>query len=103
VSYHEEQESGLGLEYLSEVEHAVNFLSRYPEAGAKVRGAIRRLNLPKFPYSLLYCVLEDWIHVLAMVNHRRKPQYSISSNRRQSGELEPLYWDRSTIKLSNSS
>jgi toxin ParE1/3/4 len=47
VSYHEEQETGLGLEYLGEVEHAVNFLMRYPESGVKVRGAIRRLTLPK--------------------------------------------------------
>jgi toxin ParE1/3/4 len=52
VSYYEEQESGLGLEYLGEVEHAVNFIMRYPEAGSKVRGSIRRLTLPKFPYSL---------------------------------------------------
>jgi toxin ParE1/3/4 len=49
VSYYEEQEAGLGLEYLGEVEHAVNFLMRYPEAGAKITGAIRRLTLPKFP------------------------------------------------------
>lgn len=75
VSYYEEQETGLGLEYLGEVEHAVNFLMRYPEAGSKVRGSIRRLTLPKFPYSLLYRVLEDQIRVLAVAHHKRKPQY----------------------------
>jgi plasmid stabilization system protein ParE len=77
VSYYEEQEAGLGLEYLGEVEHAVNFLMRYPEAGAKITGAIRRLTLPKFPYSLLYRVLEDRIRVLAVAHHRRKPDYWI--------------------------
>jgi toxin ParE1/3/4 len=75
VSYYEEQETGLGLEYLGEVEHAVNFLMRYPEAGAKVKGSIRRLTLPKFPYSLLYRVLEEQIRVLAVAHHKRKPQY----------------------------
>jgi toxin ParE1/3/4 len=75
VSYYEEQETGLGLEYLGEVEHAVNFLMRYPEAGSKVRGSIRRLTLPKFPYSLLYRVMEEQIRVLAMAHHKRKPQY----------------------------
>ena len=75
VSYYEEQETGLGLEYLSEVEHAVNFLVRYPEAGSKVRGSIRRLTLPKFPYSLLYRVSEEQIRVLAVAHHKRKPQY----------------------------
>jgi toxin ParE1/3/4 len=75
VSYYEEQETGLGLDYLGEVEHAVNFLMRYPEAGAKVRGSIRRLTLPKFPYSLLYRVSEEQIRVLAVAHHKRKPQY----------------------------
>jgi toxin ParE1/3/4 len=75
VSYYEEQEIGLGLEYLGEVEHAVNFLMRYPEAGSKVRGSIRRLTLPKFPYSLLYRVMEEQIRVLAVAHHKRKPQY----------------------------
>jgi toxin ParE1/3/4 len=77
VSYYEEQEAGLGLEYLSEVEHAVNFLMRYPETGAKVRDSIRRLPLPKFPYSLLYSVLEEQIRILAVAHHKRKPQYWI--------------------------
>jgi toxin ParE1/3/4 len=75
VSYYEEQEIGLGLEYLDEVEHAVNFLMRYPEAGSKVRGSIRRLTLPKFSYSLLYRVMEEQIRVLAMAHHKRKPKY----------------------------
>jgi toxin ParE1/3/4 len=75
VSYYEEQQAELGLEYLGEVQHAVNFLMRYPEAGAKIRGDIRRLTLPKFPYSLLYRVLEEQIRVLAVAHYKRKPQY----------------------------
>jgi toxin ParE1/3/4 len=75
VSYYEQQEAGLGLDYLGEVEHAVNFLVRYPEAGAKVGNTIRRLTLPKFPYSLLYRMVEEQIRVLAVAHHKRKPQY----------------------------
>lgn len=33
ASYYEEQNQGLGLEYLAEVEGAVNLLIRYPVAG----------------------------------------------------------------------
>jgi toxin ParE1/3/4 len=50
VPYYEEQRVGLGLEYLEEVEHTVSFLIRYPEAGSKVRGSVRRLALPKFSF-----------------------------------------------------
>ncbi|KAM3089943.1 type II toxin-antitoxin system RelE/ParE family toxin [Phormidesmis sp. 146-35] len=74
--YYEEQRVGLGLEYLEEVENAVNFLTRYPEAGSKVRGSVRRLTLPKFPHSLLYRLLEDdQIRILAVAHHKRRPQY----------------------------
>jgi toxin ParE1/3/4 len=78
VSYYEQQEAGLGLDYLGEVEHAVNFLVRYPEAGAEVRNAICRLTLPKFPYSLLYRVVEEQIRVLAVAHHKRKPEYWVN-------------------------
>ncbi|WP_414517386.1 type II toxin-antitoxin system RelE/ParE family toxin [Nostoc sp. PCC 9305] len=76
VAYYEEQKPGLGLEYLGEIEHAVNFLIQYREAGSKVRGSLRRLILPKFPYYLLYRILEDdRIRILAVAHHKRKPQY----------------------------
>jgi plasmid stabilization system protein ParE len=66
----------LGWSYLEEVEHTVSFLIRYPEAGSKVRGSVRRLTLPKFSYSLLYRTLEnDQIRILAVAHHKRGPQY----------------------------
>lgn len=76
AAYYEEQKPRLGLEYLEEVEFAINFLARYPEAGSKVRGFVRRLTLPKFPYSVLYRISEDdQIRALAVAHHKRRPQY----------------------------
>ncbi|MCC5646856.1 type II toxin-antitoxin system RelE/ParE family toxin [Nostoc sp. CHAB 5824] len=78
ASYYEEQNQGLGLDYLTEVEGAVNLLMRYPAAGVVVRGFVRRLILPKFPYSLLYRVVDDnLIRILAIAHHKRKPVYWI--------------------------
>ncbi|WP_392531388.1 type II toxin-antitoxin system RelE/ParE family toxin [Nostoc sp. C117] len=78
ASYYEEQNQGLGLDYLTEVEGAVNLLIRYPAAGVVVRGFVRRLILPKFPYSLLYRVVDDdLIRILAIAHHKRKPVYWI--------------------------
>ena len=74
--YYEEENQGLGLEYLLEVEHAVSLLARYPNAGSVVRGFVRRLILPRFPYSLLYRVVdEDLIRILAVAHRKRKPRY----------------------------
>jgi toxin ParE1/3/4 len=76
AAYYDAQRLGLGLEYLANVEHAVNLLTRYPETGPKVRGSVRRLTLPKFPYSLLYRTLEnDQIRILAVAHHKLRPQY----------------------------
>ncbi|HLO87872.1 MAG TPA: type II toxin-antitoxin system RelE/ParE family toxin [Nostocaceae cyanobacterium] len=76
ATYYEEQKQGLGLEYLEAVEQAVSCLMDYPEIGAKVRGSIRRLILPKFPYSLFYRVLENnEIRILAVAHHKRRPFY----------------------------
>jgi toxin ParE1/3/4 len=76
AAYYQEQKLELGLEYLEEVEHAINFLIRYPEAGSIIRGSIRRLTLPKFPNYLLYRLLEnEQIRILALAHHKRKPQY----------------------------
>jgi plasmid stabilization system protein ParE len=76
ATYYEEQKTGLGLEYLAAVEQAVNCLMYYPEIGAKIRGSIRRLILPKFPYSLLYRVLKDeQVRILAVAHHKRRPFY----------------------------
>ncbi len=78
IAYYKEQKTGLEQEYLEEIENTVDLLRRYPEAGSKVRGLIRRLILPRFPYSLLYRPLEDGqIRILAVAHHRRKPQYWI--------------------------
>ena len=76
TAYYEKQQLKLGLKYLEHVEHAVNFLVRYPQVGPKVRGSVRSLTLPKFPYSLLYRVLkDDQIRILAVAHHKRRPQY----------------------------
>ncbi|MCC5622189.1 type II toxin-antitoxin system RelE/ParE family toxin [Nostoc sp. CHAB 5715] len=78
ASYYEEQNQGLGLDYLTEVQGAINLLMRYPAAGVVVRGFVRRLILPKFPYSLLYRVVDDnLIRILAIAHHKRKPVYWI--------------------------
>jgi toxin ParE1/3/4 len=70
AAYYEKQRLGLGLEYLEEVEHLVSFLIRYPQSGVEVRGFVRRLVLPKFPYFLLYRFLPNHqIRILAVAHH----------------------------------
>lgn len=76
ADYYETQRRGLGLEVLEEVEQSINFLVGYPEAGARIRDSVRRLVIPKFPYAILYRILETGqLRILAIAHHKRRPQY----------------------------
>jgi plasmid stabilization system protein ParE len=79
IAYYEKQGLGLGVELLEEVRRAVFFLSRFPRVAPRVHGNIRRFNLPKFPYSLLYRPLDDGrIRILAAAHHKRMPYYWVA-------------------------
>lgn len=76
ASFYEEQSRGLGLEYLDEAQKAINLIIRYPEIGSTIEDSVRSFILPKFPYSLIYSLLEDnQIRILAVAHHKRKPKY----------------------------
>jgi toxin ParE1/3/4 len=76
-SYAQEQ-PGLEIEYLDEVERAINLLIRHPEAGTKIYRSVHRLILSRFPYSLFYRILENrQIRILAIAHPKRNPQYWI--------------------------
>jgi len=76
ASRYEEQKPGLGLEFLETVENSVSLLKQYPAAGPKAQGSIRHLILPRFPYHLLYRIVEEGqIRILAVAHHERRPKY----------------------------
>lgn len=79
VDYYESAQAGLGLRYLQEVEYLIQLLVDFPEMGVVIQGSIRRLVLPKFPYSLLYRVLDDrQIRILAVAHHKQRPRYWVN-------------------------
>jgi len=71
--YYERQSAGLGLEFLRAVEAALATLQRYPEAAPRVRGAVRRAMLRRFPYGVFYDEREGTLRVLAVLHARRDP------------------------------
>ena len=77
VDHYEAAVPGLGLDFLDEVEHAANLLIVHPEAGERVRVALRDLRrwpLPRFPFVLFYD-LRPHVVIPAIAHVRRKPDY----------------------------
>ncbi|MGQ0563233.1 MAG: type II toxin-antitoxin system RelE/ParE family toxin [Gemmatimonadota bacterium] len=76
IAYYEARESGLGEQLFAEVRRVLSLVSDYPEIGAEIWNTRRRLLLDRFPYGIVYRILEDGsIRVLAVMHLRKRPGY----------------------------
>lgn len=67
-------------EFLSELRVYVNRIAQRPESFAVVSPVLRRANLKRFPYHLLFYCIESQIKVVAVVHNHRHP--SVGTKRR---------------------
>ncbi len=75
ISYYENCESGLGLDFSREVAVAIKNAVDYPGMWPMVEEQVHRCLVHRFPYGILYCIEPGAIHVLAVMNLRRDPDY----------------------------
>ena len=72
---YELQVPGLGERFGEEVREAADFLLEHLEIGRPVEPDLRQLVLSRFPFTLIYAVPPETIHILAIAHHRRRPGY----------------------------
>jgi plasmid stabilization system protein ParE len=75
VARYEHRAPGLGAEFLRVVEDACELLNRHPGAGPVVCGDARRLVLWRFPYDLVYSLIDGQPRILAVAHQSRSPRY----------------------------
>ena len=75
IDYYERESPGLGSIFTDEVDAGFIRIREYPDAAPQVVKRVRRLVLPKFPYSLMYENRDDCLVVLAVAHHRKRPHY----------------------------
>ncbi len=73
IDYYEGQRLGLGYEFLTEVESAIDKIVQFPNAWTLVSDRTRRILLKRFPFGLLFQVRDDGIIVAAVMDLRRDP------------------------------
>jgi toxin ParE1/3/4 len=61
--------------FVDEFEAAVAFVRRNPEAAARIEGNVKRWNFRRFPYALIYQVVDNRLVILAVMHGRRDPDY----------------------------
>lgn len=73
--WYEAQVTGLGGDYLTELESAYEAIAQLPNTWPKFKQSFRHFLLRKFPYSIIYCPANDEIYVVAVMHNHRKPEY----------------------------
>ena len=71
----EERAIGLGLELLQESRRVVGMLCVSPDIGKPLSGMYRRFPLRRFPFSIVYRIDGDRLHIIAVAHRRRRPGY----------------------------
>ena len=61
--------------FVSELNHAVVRITETPERWPYYLVDTRRYIFPRFPFSLIYRIIDDKIQIIAIAHGKRKPGY----------------------------
>ena len=73
--FYESASPNLGAAFLEDVQRGIDLLRNHPDIGQAVGGALRRVLLHRFPFSLIYTIEKDAILVVAVAHQNRRPDY----------------------------
>jgi len=75
VAWYDEQVTGLGQEFLDELDRVVRRAVAFPMSCPAIEPGMRRCLLARFPYGLIYGVDGGTIVVTAVAHLHREPRY----------------------------
>ena len=80
AEYYESRLPGLGKDFASEVEAAIQRIAENPRGAALAGsssplGEIRRRVLHRFPFSIVYILTNEFAEIVAIAHGRRRPNY----------------------------
>lgn len=74
VEYYNDLREGLGYEFAVEMDDAIDRIQQYSTAWQSIAEDIRRCLIRRFPYGIIYTVLDGDIIVLSIMNLRKNPE-----------------------------
>jgi plasmid stabilization system protein ParE len=75
VAWYNDQASGLGIEFLDELDRAVRRAATFPLSCPEIEPGIRRCLVTRFPYGVVYGVDGENIVIIAVAHLHREPRY----------------------------
>jgi plasmid stabilization system protein ParE len=68
---YEQQDEGLGDEFLDEVDIVLDRIGQFPELYCLIENDVRRVKVGRFPYLIYYHVLPECVEVLGVLHAKR--------------------------------
>jgi hypothetical protein len=78
VDWYESQISGLGVEFLDEMDRTIRRIAAWPFSCEEIAPDIRRCIVNRFPYGLIYGIDDETIVILAVAHLHREPRYWVN-------------------------
>ena len=75
IEFYNKERLGLGDEFLTEILGVLKRIAEHPEAWRGYSKRTRRCQTRRFPYGIVYRILENVILVVAVAHLHRKPGY----------------------------
>ena len=75
ISYYEETQNHLGLEFASEVYETIHRIIEFPKAWQRMTSFTRRCLTNRFPFGVIYYIKDDTLIIVAVMHLNRKPNY----------------------------
>ena len=75
--FYDDQESGLGVDFIDEMNKGFKQIGKHPEAWPLIDEGIRAYQIKRFGFRIIYCVTPDEVIVLAVCHCARQPRYWI--------------------------
>jgi plasmid stabilization system protein ParE len=72
-SWYEDMRTGLGYDFLLQVDAGLNFIARNPNIHPIEYKEMRKHLVKRFPYKIIYLVENKQIIVLAVIHSKRSP------------------------------
>jgi plasmid stabilization system protein ParE len=80
ASWYEDRRSGLGSDFLRAADRTIERLAQQRILGLRIptldpASAVRRVAIPRFPYQIVFEVVDEVVRVLAVAHDHQRPRY----------------------------
>jgi plasmid stabilization system protein ParE len=75
IAYYEAVDLELGNSFRVAIENAISLIRQFPKAWQQLSANTRRCRTKRFPYGIIYRIVNNEIQILAVAHFSREPNY----------------------------